>query len=269
MDCPSVNLVAEQGETLVPLQLLREGAVPTDLIRENLKKTFSRGYRPFNHLFRGRVAIVGSGPSIHRTWTRIEPHDAVMACNAAHDFLIEKGRIPDYAVFMDAAEVIATMFIPHKSVHYLVASRCHPAVFERLEGFEVTVWHAANDEAERICEDLEERNLDEPMVHGGSAAVVRAMYLAAAMGWHHQRLFGVDSSFEGAHTHFRQSAVPEQTLHVWCNRRRFHTTPWLAAQAEEVPVIFPILSGLGIKIEVHGDGLIPHIAETMGYEVHK
>jgi hypothetical protein len=269
LDAPAVNLVAERGETLVPLQLLRECCVPTDIIRENLQKTFERGYRPFNHLFRGSVAIVGSGPSILETWQKIDPMDTVLACNAAHDFLIARGHVPHYAMFFDAAEIMASMFTPHKGVHYLIASRCHPKVFEKLKGFEVTVWHAGGAPEELILEDLEALNRMEPVVHGGSAAVVRAAFLVVAMGFRHVKFFGGDGSFEGEHTHFQKSAVPETEIRVCCNRRWFRTTAWLAAQAEEIPILFPILQGMGVKLEVFGDGLVPHIAETMGYIVHK
>lgn len=257
-----------QGETLVPLQLIRECCVPLDQVQENLQHTFARPYTPINGLLRQSLAIVGSGPSIHETIERISPEDHILACNAAHDFLISKGIVPQYAMLLDAAEVIATMVTPHKGVTYLVASRCHPAVFKKLEGFDVVVWHAGSEE-EGILQRLEEQGRAEPVIHGGSAAVVRAMFLAAALGYKRLRLFGVDSSFEGEHTHFQKSAVPEDEIKVFCNHRWFRTTRWMAAQAEEVQIIFPIVHGLGIQIEVHGDGLIPHIAHTMGYDVRR
>lgn len=257
-----------QGETLVPLQLIRECCAPLEAIQENLRQTFARPYKPFNGLVRGSLAIVGSGPSIHETLKLLEQDDHILACNAAHDFMISKGIVPQYAMLLDAAEVIATMFTPHKDVTYLVASRCHPAVFKKLEGFEVVVWHAGSEE-ERILQALEAAGRREPVIHGGSAAVVRAMFVAVMMGYRKLKLFGVDSSFEGEFTHFKKSAVPETEIKVFCNHRWFRTTSWMAAQAEEVSILFPIVQGLGIEIEVYGDGLIPHIAQTMGYTVRK
>jgi hypothetical protein len=257
-----------QGETLVPLHLLRECCVPLDIIQENLRQTFARPYRRFNELMRGTVAIVGSGPSIHETIKHIQPTDAVFACNAAHELLIARGIIPAYAMLWDAAEVVSTMITPHKGVTYLVASRCHPSVFEKLKGFDVVVWHAGSDD-EQITERLEEHGRMEPVINGGSAAAVRAMFIVVAMGFRHIKVFGIDGSFDGEHTHFQKSAVPEVEIKVFCNHRWFRTTAWLAAQAEEVQVLFPIVAGLGVNIEVYGDGLIPHIAETLGYSVHK
>lgn len=266
MDCPNPVLGVAQGETLAPLRLIRECCVPLDLVEENLRQTFQRQYEPFNDLMRMTLAIVGSGPSILETVSMLDPGDHVLACNASHDYLIGRGIVPKYAMLFDAAEVIASMFTPHKDVTYLIASRCHPKVFEKLEGFKVVVWHAGADE-EGILAKLEEAGKNEPVIHGGSAAVVRAMFLGAAMGYKRLRIFGGDSSFAGEHTHFKKSAVPEKEISVFCNHRWFRTTAWMAAQAEEVQIIFPIIKGIGIDIEVVGDGLIPHIAQTMGYNV--
>jgi hypothetical protein len=254
-----------QGETLVPLRLIRDCCVPLDIIQENLQQTFARPYKSFNHLMRGSICIVGSGPSIHETYKHISGD--VLACNAAHEFLIWKGIVPKYAMLWDAAEIVADHITPHKDVTYLVASRCHPAVFEKLKGFNVVVWHAASD-GEGVMEHLEQSRRMEPVIQGGSAAVVRAMFMVLAMGYSDIKVFGCDGSFTGEHTHFRESAVPEKPIRVYCEKRWFDTTAWLAAQAEEVPFLFPIVSKLA-SIEVYGDGLIPHIAESLGYRVHK
>lgn len=281
MVCPDATLPAlgvAQGETLVPLQLVRDLAVPIDLVAQNLHHTFSKPYRSILELSpyrvgdtehkatKGAIAIVGSGPSIHRTVKDMQA-DAILACNAAHEFLIERGIVPTFSMLWDPSPVLASMVTPHKDVTYLVASRCHPDVFKRLEGFKVFVWHAGGED-EMLMPYLEMKEVSEPIVYGGSAATVRAMFLVLLLGYSRIKLFGSDSSFEGEVTHFRASAVPEKPIRVFCNHRWFDTTAWMAAQAEEVLPLFPLVEPLA-SIEVYGDGLIPHIAETLGYRVHR
>ena len=51
-----------------------------------------------------------------------------------------------------------------------------------------------------------------------------------------------------------------------CNKI-FDTTPWMAQQAEDFRALVPSLQRIGIRIVVHGDGLIPTIAKEMGMDV--
>ena len=102
--------------------------------------------------------------------------------------------------------------VPHPDITYLVASRCHPDVFKRLEGCKIIVWHAGGDH--NINDLLCERKLNEPMVNGGSAGVTRAMFLVNCLGYTDQHIFGADSSYTGDDTHIRGSLVPEKDLMV-------------------------------------------------------
>lgn len=272
MDCPNLPLLgvtAAGGETLLPLLLRYECCVVSDEVERNVRATLATEYTPITQLLsedsNGRpVSIVGSGPSLHRTWTHLEGD--VIACNAAHDFLIGRSVWPKYAMLWDAHPVVATMFKPSRDVTYLVASRCHRDVFDRLSGHDVRVWHAQADE-EPTRALLEEIGREEPLVLGGSAAVTRSMYLAVAMGYRELHLYGVDGSFEDGQTHIRKSAVEEKPMRVYLDGEWFDTTAWLCGQAEDFKLIGPILRNLGVKITVHGTGLIPKIARNLGFTV--
>jgi len=207
------------------------------------------------------VSICGSAPSFVDTY--VEVIGDIFACNAAQDFLVSRGITPKYEMLWDADPIITQLFTPQHGVRYLVASRCHPDVFDRLDGYDVVVWHAGGDEClERL---LNERDVQEPIVNGGSAAVVRAMFVAYAMGYRDMRLFGVDCSSKNKKTHLRDSVVPENELRVFCNGVWFETTPWLAMQAEDFKIIGPALRDGGTNIVVHGEGLIPHIARELKF----
>ena len=106
------------------------------------------------------------------------------------------------------------------------------------------------------------------MVTGGSAAVTRALIIAATMGYRTIHLWGSDSSFLNGNTHIRKSTTDEKTIRIMCNKREFKCAPWMAQQAEDFKVMAPSLRDIfGVKLVVHGDGLIPHLAKTMGFDV--
>jgi hypothetical protein len=135
-----------------------------------------------------------------------------------------------------------------------------------LKGCKVVIWHTAGDT--NIREILEKKKIMEPMVVGGCAAVTRAMILALPMGYRTIHLYGVDSSFYNGDTHIRKSTTVERAIPIMCNGRVFETAPWMTQQAEDFKVLAKGYSEQhGIKFIVHGDGLIPHIAATMNFDV--
>lgn len=257
------------GGTLLPLMLRYESCAVKEEVVANITATFERGYSSIIPLLSedpiGECSIVGSAPSIEQAWPHLK--GTVFACNAAHDFLISKGVIPTYGMFWDADKVVSTMFTPHESVTYLVASRCHPSVFEKLRGYKVVVWHPYAEE-DPISEMLKEYGVDEPTICGGSAGVTRCAYLAAAMGYHTQHWFGCDSSYSDGKSHYRPSAVHEELFRVCCDHEWFDTTRWLCGQIEDFKIIGPLMRALGADITINGRGLLPKVAKNLGFKVN-
>jgi hypothetical protein len=240
-------------------------------IARNIEATLKRGYTRFNEFLysqTGTVSICGFAESLKWTYTRLEGD--VMACNRAHDWLIAHGVVPKWTLFMDAAEVIADMVTPRHDVTYLVASRCHPALFEKLEGYKVVVWHCAGDEAAlRLLSEAFTQEAMEPLVNGGTATVTRAMVLAVPMGYSDIHIFGADSSFRGEHTHLLKSLVPEEAIEVMVDHKHFKTTGWMCGQVEDIKILCPDLAKEGVRITFHGDGLMQHVAKTLGFDVRE
>lgn len=257
----------QNGETapIVPLVLSMEVCEIPENVTRNLRETFATQYEPLNAYLgsqTGIVSVCGSGPSFAFTYKDIEGD--VMACNGAHRFLLEKGIVPKYTVFFDAAEVMAEFAVPHPDVTYLIASRCHRKVFDRLKDCKVVVWHIKGDEGTDTL--LEEYGRMEPMIHGGTAAVTRSMFLAACLGYTEIHLHGADSSHHGNETHLRKSLVPEKDIMIFVNHRWFKTSPWMAAQVEDLKILAPQMKELGCKLVVHGFGLLPYVAGIIGLE---
>ena len=141
---------------------------------------------------------MGAGCSLATTYKDIVGD--IISCNSAHDFLIGKGIIPKYAMVWDANPIMASVINnPHKDVHYLIASRCHPSVFEKLKGHKVTVWHALG--GENVETYLVKHGRREAMIAGGSSGVTRCLFLAGAMGYSKEmHLFGVCDAGDGKTT---------------------------------------------------------------------
>lgn len=253
---------------LLPLLLSMECCASQGEMNGNVKATIDRGYVRLNEYldkFSGTVSICGSGPSLADTCTALEGD--VIAINNSLSYLLGRGIVPKFAMFWDAAEVVAKFAIPHPDITYLVGARCHPSVFARLEGCKQIVWHAGGDY--NIADFLVEHNINEPMINGGSAGVTRCMYLAFALGYRNFHLHGADSSYsDEGKTHVNESVVPEKDFRVWVGNhqgnRQFRTTPEWCGQVEEIKLIYPWFSQiLGVSVKAHGEGLFPYIVRIM------
>ncbi len=235
-------------------------------IDRNIESALKRDYISYSDIVgteSGAVSVVGSGPSLKENWKSLRDMDCdIIACNASSQFLLERGVVPKYMMCFDADPLMLEFLTPHKDITYLIASRCPPKAFEILEGCRVVCWHAAGDT--NISELLTKHGKMEPMVAGGTAAVTRAMILAPTMGYTTIHIWGGDSSFLNGETHIRKSTTDEKMMHIMANNRAFRCAPWMAQQAEDFKILVPALRDLcGIKVVVHGDGLIPHLARAM------
>ena len=262
------DIVTTRGGQPVPVSFRGVANTPDDSVDKNLVATFARGYKSFTHLQDsakgGTVSIVGSGPSLARTYKDLVGD--VMACNSAHDFLIEHGVIPKYAMIWDAHPIIAKFLTkPHKGVKYLIASRCDPSVFAALEGYDVTVWHALGG-GESLENLLIEHNRMEAMIGGGSAGVTRGMYVLGAMGYTDMHLFGVDCCYDEGETHVTGSVIDQQKLRLRVCGKWFLLAPWMAMQAGDFKTLIPGMQKRCARIVVHGTGLIPYIATFLNCE---
>ena len=238
-----------------------------DDIARNIEHALGLDYIPFFDLHgtkSGAVAVVGSGPSLKSNWQELKTFKGdIIACNAACQFLLEKGITPQYMFCFDADPLVLEFFTPHKDITYLLASRVVPKAFEILKGCRIVLWHANGDE--RIQEILEAKGVNEPMVAGGSAAVTRALVLAMPMGYKEIHVYGGDSSFASSETHIRQSTTVEKRMAIKCSGRVFECAPWMTLQVEDLKNLAPLIKFVGVKMFFHGDGLLQHVAREYGF----
>lgn len=218
----------------------------------------------------GVALIVGGAPSLQDELKNLRTHKVrggvIFALNGTHDWLIERGIIPDFHVLLDARqENVQFVRKPHKDVTYLVAAQCHPDIFKALQGYNVTVWAACFETPEQEQEFCAKFNKPICMVGGGATVGLKAMNLAYLWGFRNIRLYGMDSSYQGAENHAYRQALndKESRMEIHAAGRDFVCAPWMAKQATEFQRQYRQLVGLGCKVKVLGDGLIPWIYQQL------
>lgn len=272
-------LAAGEIKRPVRLALSMVSCITSQEMHSNFQATLERGFTPINDYlgaYSGTCSVVGSGPTIKETHKELVGD--VIAINSAISFLLDAGIVPKFAVLWDGTEVIEKFARPHPDVTYLVASRCHPKVFERLKDCKVVVWHAGGDhdilDVMVKPETIQKMKTPQPLICGGSAGVTRTLYVASVLGYSDIHLFGADSCYSAVgETHVRGSLVPEKDILVCLGDNTegaqaiwFRTTPEWCAQVNEYRSIYALtVSGrlsaiakantLQINLEVHGDSL--------------
>src|SRR5574342_325578 len=112
-----------------------------DEIKENIKNNIGFSLLEINSRPFWRenqpIAIVGGGPSLNNYVYELQNiyyngnRRYIIACGSVHDYLIRNEIYPDYTVICDPDEVMLE-YLQLKNIDgkYLVASQCHPKVFE-------------------------------------------------------------------------------------------------------------------------------------------
>lgn len=143
-------------------------------------------------------AVVCFGPSLNDTYEAARGFQFLITCSGAHKFLRDQGFDPArlkaaggqwFHLEVDPRPHKADLLgDPHPDVEYLIASTCHPAVFDRLDGYAVKLWHvfANEEESKRVLPP------GEWALTGGSSAGLRAMTMARFFGFTDLHIFGMD-----------------------------------------------------------------------------
>ncbi len=152
----------------------------------------------------GRVAIVAYGPSLKQTWQYLKTEKRafgtkIVSVSGAHDFLIERGIVPDYHIEVDPREHKAWFTRnPHPEVTYWIASCCHPALIDNLldKGCKVALWHVYNSDTDRTIVDENGPDPKGWLICGGGSVACRATNVMYTRGYRSFSMYGMDCSFE-------------------------------------------------------------------------
>lgn len=213
----------------------------------------------------GVAILVGGGPSIADDLSEIKAHvDAgahVFALNGAAGWLIDRGLIPYAQVILDARETNERfLWVCHDSMKFYLASQCHPVLFDRLAGHDVTLWHANYGGQSGVVE-----NRETVIVSGGTVVGLHAMTLAHVLGYRTLHLYGYDSSYRGDanHAYSQPENDGEEIIRCEVKGREFFAAPWMIRQADDFQDVAMALADLGCDIHTHGTGLLPTLAHAM------
>lgn len=200
--------------------------------------------------------LCGSGPSLADNVEKIrqwqEEGGIVFAMNGAAKFLNDRGVLADYQVMIDARPITADLVGPAKQ--HLFASQVSYLCFEKAPN--AIVWHL---QIEGIDDLLPEYNDDYCLIGGAASVGNTATCLAYAMGFRNLQIYGYDSSNKGENSHsFHQKMNDgEPMASVRFGGKDYICSLTMKLQAEKFMDTARILMSYGVKIDVHGYGLLP------------
>ena len=243
------------------------GAGSLNLIGTNILKAQKRGLPVLDTRYaahRNIATICGGGPSLEDTYDKIIKGN-VVAVNGSHDWLVAHGVIPNVCVLLCPVEYLldAFAFTPRHDVHYFVASLCHDNTFDRLKGFDVTLWHASFPAPIAIDPLLPKGALQ---IAGGGFVSLRAINLMYVLGFRRFHLHALDSS----HRRLDSGAINH---HVYAQARDDEGSkepeiidgyPTFLALHAQVSDFFRTVDSFEmpghdpIEFTLHGDGLLQH-----------
>ena len=183
--------------SFLPLKITGQCVADDETLFSQMDAAIARGYKQIRQAEtpkKGSIVLVASGPSVKGQIELIRKMQIagspVVAIKGAHDYLIDQGVIPDYALAIDPQEHRIAFHKPCQAVKYMIASQCHPAMFDNLAGFDVTLWHP-------YVMKGQDRPKNSMLIGGGTTSGLRAISLFYVLGWRDFQLFGFDSCNDG------------------------------------------------------------------------
>ncbi len=207
-----------------------------------------------------RISLVCYGPSLADTWESIS--GPVMTVSGAHDYMTKCGVIPEWHVDCDPRPHKAQMLTPNNETRYLMASVCHPAMWKKLRHKRVKLWHLINGDdfvTPAWVSEYHPAGLGS-MIGGGSTVGMRAMEVAAHIGFRRFNIYGMDCSFEGERHAGPHTGTPQEAIYCQVNGKRFKTTSQMLQAAREMEVFIKTYDA---DVKFHGDGLVQEMANFL------
>jgi 2-polyprenyl-3-methyl-5-hydroxy-6-metoxy-1,4-benzoquinol methylase len=262
-------------------RIVERGALNTgrDEMVRNIRENVHRGYveaKPHQRQ-KARLLMLGGGPSLADSWDEIrEKREAgakLVTINGTYNECLARGLRPSAQVVCDAREFNKRFLEPViPDCRYMLASQCHPSMFEGIPPEQVLLWHAvvSNDLGDILDEEYSKDDRVWYPVPGGSTAMLRAFPLFLMLGFNEFEVYGFDSCLGYGDVHHAYSQPEndgQSVVKVTCGNRVFRCHPWMVSQAQEFCDEVRLL-GDEVRLVVHGDGLIAHIIKT-GAEIEE
>lgn len=246
--------------------LVREINTAQDTIIKNVEMSSNREllWLDIQPPHNGVAVLVGGGPSLASTTKEIKhlcnEGATVFALNGAAGYLLAEGIPVHHQIMLDSRKTTVKFVVP--ADHYFIGSTCDDDVFNAVNSSKVTLFHPHLHGIDSYV-PLNDKPLH--LVGGGSTVGLIALSLAYTQGYRNIHLFGYDSSYkDGEHHAYSQSLNDgENRVEAVCAGRTFRCAAWMVTQAQEFQDTANSLAQLGCEIQVHGSGLLPHMAWSM------
>lgn len=193
-----------------------------------------------------RLKVVAGGPSARHA----SLDGPTLALNGALGLFGRKG--PNWWAGCDPQAHLADFLKdPPQDTVYLVASKCHPAVFDALAKRKVVLWHVW----EPMTADLFE---DRDSVLAGTSVTICAFELMGMLGFRHFETWGWDGCYVGGAHHALPQAHAAVDIENTVGGQVFSTTTTWALEAQDA---WNKLKDL--DIDIRGGGMIGAIFDYL------
>ena len=215
----------------------------------------------FDRTPKGRIAVVGYGPSLNQTWARLKDFDTIISTSKAHEFLLDRGLKPTYHMDLDPRKhKMEFMVRPQQGVQYMLSSHIYPQypLMLKARGIIPQMFHVGIEEHVKLdpCYATMQPRFD---------VGVQAAEWAYLNGYRDQHWVGIEygCAADGnthAGRHWGVPHGPDQRLLIDVDGRKFEGTKLFfhgLLLAEQF-----LCWRASLHCTIHGDGLLGHFAKA-------
>lgn len=212
------------------------------------------------------LIVLGGGWSLAETMFDIhglvKKGAKIVTLNGTHQWAIDHNLKPSAHIMLDARETNARFVKnPVRTCQYLIASQCHPAVFDALEDYNAWIWHSVSTPEEKEILDKFYLGRWTPIV-GGSTVMLRGLSLLRLLGFRRFHVFGFDScchpKTKAHHSYIQPENDKADMIRFDHGGKTWVCHTWMASQALDFLNQYKAL-GQDWDIKVYGNGLISHL----------
>lgn len=189
------------------------------------------------------LKVIASGPSARKA-----PLDgATLAVNGGLKLFADAGKTPTYWAGCDPQAHLADFLRdPPRNTIYLLASKCHPDVFEALKHRKVVLWHIDDP---CVWDLIEHRN---PIMTACSITLT-SFGLMRMLGYETFETWGWDGCYMDGLHHANDQIHVGNNVEIVVGDKTFQTTTNWALECQDAE---DKICGLGHKVTIRGGGMI-------------